>query len=94
VIADKSSDQPRASGPDSSLEERAVNDIVAAFEAQLPGIVNYLADLIGRAAPRIKAGEKQLLFSQTRSECVQGQNLSGLRSSTHGGVEVRWREKK
>jgi len=59
VIADEHSDQPRASGPELGLDERAVNAIVTAVEAQLPGIINYLADLIGRAAPRINAGEKQ-----------------------------------
>lgn len=41
------------------LDQGAVNDIVTAVEVQLPAIMNYLADLIGRAAPRIKAGEKQ-----------------------------------
>ena len=59
MIADRNSDQPRASGPDLGLDPQAVNDIVTAVEAQLPGIMNNLADLIGRAAPRIKAGEKQ-----------------------------------
>lgn len=45
--------------PPSVLDERAVRDLIAAFDTQLPAILQQLADLLGRAAPRLSARERQ-----------------------------------
>jgi|HubBroStandDraft_5_1064220.scaffolds.fasta_scaffold44911_2 hypothetical protein len=59
-------DQPGSSGPELPVDERVVGDVITAVDAQLPAIMNYLTDLVGRAAPRISAREKKRFSSGLR----------------------------
>ena len=45
--------------PPSLLDDQAMCDLIGAFDAQLPAVLQQFADLLGRAAPRVSARERQ-----------------------------------
>ena len=59
MVLRKDPGKPRPSGSVLRVDERAIADIVTAVDAHLPLMMNYFADLIGRAAPRVSARERQ-----------------------------------
>src|ERR1700722_15025382 len=57
----KKPDQPPKSQPQSVIDERVIGDLVTAVQAHLPAMMEQLADLFGKTAPRVSARERQRL---------------------------------
>jgi hypothetical protein len=66
MAVSKKPEQHHESQPQTSIDERAIGDLVTAVEAHLPAMMEQLADLIGKTAPRVSARERQRLRSRMK----------------------------